>query len=174
VPDLTVGRVERDSPAATNLIAFPTRPRPDGDINPNGRQPIMFNATKRRSVTKPLSVTIDGETLNFTYRPASIDPKLIDSFAALGDAKGGRPLVEIVVQIVADWEIGDPILNGHTDDAGNRLQATDENGTPLWDRWPVDIEHAERLDMAVHNAVIEKVLADLKPGESTAGGSLVG
>lgn len=129
---------------------------------------MAFIPSKARQKVRKVAVDYDGETFNIWYRPAAVTPKAFDALSTDEGAENMDRLSRMVIDFIGDWEIGEIA----TDEHDNPVH--DEDGNPKLDKWPIDKEHVTTLPIAVLNAMIRAVGDDMKPGEATAGGSLVG
>lgn len=131
---------------------------------------MPYVPSKNRDKVRNATVTYDGESFGIHYRPNRVTPAAFEALKTVkDDEEGVSKLVGLITSFVSTWEIGEPVMNGHTDDAGNSLQAVGDDGQPLWDVWPVDREHASELSFPLLRAIVETVTGNLTPGEVNAG-----
>lgn len=103
--------------------------------------------------TKSVTIDIDGETLNITYRPSGMTPETEDRLHAMAaERRGGASLITLLVDVLASWD----------------LLGNDERP------YPITTESLAKLPTLFLSKVAEGIMQDIAPNPPSGGTSAAG
>lgn len=92
--------------------------------------------------SKSLSINVEGETLNVTYKPSALTPDIEENFLSNVESKrSGFALAQFLTSILSDWDL--------VNDADEKYEIT--------------LDNLKKLPINLLNTIIGEIFEDLSP-----------